>query len=193
MIDGSRGPSQTWEELLEAVSATQDRGAFGLLFRHFAPRIKSFLMRGGTSEALAEDVTQETMATIWRKAEQFDPGKASASTWIFTIARNKRIDRIRRERRPEPDPNDPSFAPSPTVPPDREVSALQDAVAVRHALGELSDEQREVVMLSFYEDASHSVIADRLKLPLGTVKSRLRLALKKLDGLLDPAVYGGMS
>ena len=133
------------------------------------------------------------MATIWRKAEQFDPGKASASTWIFTIARNKRIDRIRRERRPEPDPNDPSFAPSPTVPPDREVSALQDAVAVRHALGELSDEQREVVMLSFYEDASHSVIADRLKLPLGTVKSRLRLALKKLDGLLDPAVYGGMS
>jgi RNA polymerase sigma-70 factor, ECF subfamily len=193
MTDGCRGPSHTWEKLLVAVSARQDRDAFGRLFRHFAPRIKSFLMRGGAAEALAEDLAQETMATVWRKAQQFDPGRASASTWIFTIARNKRIDRIRRERRPEPDPNDPSFAPEPAVSPDREVSALQDATAVRRALGVLSDEQREVIMLSFYEDASHAVIADQLKLPLGTVKSRLRLALKKLGGLLDRTVYGGAS
>jgi RNA polymerase sigma-70 factor (ECF subfamily) len=180
----------TWEDLLTAVAADRDKEAFAKLFGHFAPRVKAYLMRGGSPPAMAEDIAQETFVAVWRKAHLYDRKKASASTWLFTIARNQRIDRIRRERRPEPDPNDPSFAPDPVALPDREVSAQQDMSAVRLALKTLPEAQREVVMMSFFEDKSHSVIADDLQLPIGTVKSRIRLALKRLDTILDRGAHG---
>ena len=181
---------QTWEDLLSAVAADRDKEAFAKLFGHFAPRVKAYLMRGGSPPAMAEDIAQETFVAVWRKAHLYDRKKASASTWLFTIARNQRIDRIRRERRPEPDPNDPAFAPDPVALPDREVSAQQDTSAVRLALETLPEAQREVVMMSFFEDKSHSVIADDLQLPIGTVKSRIRLALKRLDTILDRGAHG---
>ena len=182
--------SEDWNQLLVSVAAYQDRDAFAKLFVYFAPRVKAYLMRSGASDGQAEEVAQETMATVWRKAALFDPAKASASTWLFTIARNQRIDRIRRERRPEPDPQDPAFAPDPVAQPDRELQAVQDQRAVKAALSSLPDAQREVIMLSFFEDLSHSGIADRLQLPIGTVKSRIRLGLKRLDVLLDRDRHG---
>ena len=97
--------------LLAAVGAARDRAAFEALFRHFAPRIKAYLLRLGAGSPGAEDLAQEAMLSVWRKAVLFDPAKASAATWIFTIARNLRIDALRRERRPEFDPGDPAFVP----------------------------------------------------------------------------------
>jgi len=190
MQPGEGRDPDSWNELMTAVADSRDKEAFSRLFSHFAPRVKGYLMRGGATASQAEEIAQETMVTVWRKAHLFDPKKASASTWLFTIARNQRIDRIRRERRPEPDPDDPAFAPDPVAQPDREVSAQQDVNAVRRALAELPDSQREVVLLSFFEDESHSAIAERLQLPIGTVKSRIRLALKRMDMLLDRNAYG---
>jgi RNA polymerase sigma-70 factor (ECF subfamily) len=175
--------------MLIAVAEQRDKDAFASLFTYFAPRVKGYLMRGGANASQAEDISQQTLVSVWRKAHLFDRRKAKASTWLFAIARNQRIDFIRRERRPEPDPHDPSFAPAPVTPPDEEVSTHEDASAVRNALADLSDAQREVVMLSFFEDLSHSAIAERLELPIGTVKSRIRLALKRMDTVLDRAAY----
>lgn len=185
MLQDAGTVSKSWEDMLTAVAVDRDKDAFASLFTHFAPRVKGYLMKGGASNGQAEEIAQETMVSVWRKAHLYDRRKASASTWLFTIARNQRIDSIRRERRPEPDPNDPSFAPDPIAQPDSEVSAYEDAAAVRKALATLPEAQREVVTLSFYEDLSHSAIAERLELPIGTVKSRIRLALKRLDGMLD--------
>ena len=181
---------QSWEDDLAAVAKFRDKDAFARLFNHFCPRIKAYLVRNGATQGQAEDIAQETMVTVWRKAHLFDRKKAAASTWLFTIARNQRIDKIRRERRPEPDPHDPSFAPDPIATPDYNVAEIQDTNAIRDALQLLPDNQREVVMLSFYEDESHSAIAERLQLPIGTVKSRIRLALKRMDTLIDRSAHG---
>jgi RNA polymerase sigma-70 factor (ECF subfamily) len=181
---------QSWEELLILVAEIQSHDAFAQLYRHFAPRLKSYLMRGGASDSLAEDVAQEAMATAWRKAALFDPAKANVSTWLFTIARNLRIDRIRRESRPEPDPNDPAFVPEPLPSPDRVITAQQNADIIQHALADLPDAQREAVMLSFFEEASHAAIAERLQVPLGTVKSRIRLGLRSLGQRVNRESYG---
>ncbi len=190
MLQQNGKADRSWEELLTAVAEERDRQAFATLFNHFAPRIKGYLMRSGASLSQAEDIAQETMVSVWRKAHLYDRRKASASTWLFTIARNQRIDNIRREKRPEPDPTDPSFAPDPVALPDSELSAIQDSAAIRRALKQLPEAQREVVILSFYDDLSHSTIADRLQMPIGTVKSRIRLALKRLDALLDRDAHG---
>lgn len=183
--------TQSWEALLLAIAEHQDQAAFARLFRHFAPRVKAYAMRGGADPSAAEEIAQETLVTAWRKAGLYDPTKAAASTWLFTIARNLRIDRIRRERRPEPDPEDPAFMPAGEPPPDAALRQSQNAEAVRRAIEDLPDAQREVVMLSFYEDEAHAGIAERLGLPLGTVKSRIRLALRRISEQLNPEDYGG--
>ena len=157
--------------------------AFTPLFNRFAPRVKSYLTRLGASAAAAEELAQETMLSVWRKAAQFDPARAGASTWIFTIARNLRIDALRKER-PQPLEEDPTdVAPEPAA--DAVVFAAERDVRVRAALKVLSPEQAEVIELSFFTEAAHSEIAERLGLPLGTVKSRLRLAMTRLRSLLE--------
>ncbi|WP_226893698.1 sigma-70 family RNA polymerase sigma factor [Nisaea sediminum] len=170
----------THEDLIEAIAARRDREAFRLLFEHFAPRLKSYLMRLGAEPTVAEDVAQEAMVMVWRKAESFDRRQAGASTWIFTIARNKRIDRLRREKRPELDPNDPALVPSEEPAPDRTLQNAQAGKRVAAAMRALPQEQAELVRRAFYEDLSHSQIAEESGLPLGTVKSRIRLALARL-------------
>ncbi|HYM30755.1 MAG TPA: sigma-70 family RNA polymerase sigma factor, partial [Candidatus Cybelea sp.] len=103
---------EAFADLIQAVAAARDRAAFAALFRHFAPRVKSYLMRLGAENAQAEELAQEVLLTVWHKAATFDRRQASASTWIFTIARNRRIDALRRERRPELDPTDPMLVPA---------------------------------------------------------------------------------
>jgi RNA polymerase sigma-70 factor (ECF subfamily) len=172
-------------DLVERVAQLQDRVAFLELFDFYAPRLKAFLRRRGAGDAQAEDLVQEVMLTLWQRAGQYDRRQASVSTWVFTIARNRQIDVLRRERRPELDPHDPLLLPSAGPEPDRLFDAQQAASRVREALSELPPEQAELVRVSFYEEASHSALAERFDLPLGTVKSRLRLALQKLRHALD--------
>lgn len=170
--------------LVQEIAASANRQAFAELFDHFAPRLKSFLMRQGTDGGAAEDLAQETMLAVWRKAKLFDPARASAGTWIFTIARNLRIDAIRKQARPEFDADDPAFVPDSDLAADDMMSAEEMGDRVRSALAELPTEQAEVIKLSFYEDKPHAAIATQLSLPLGTVKSRLRLAMKRIRAAL---------
>lgn len=176
--------AQRLNDLVEAVGRNGDKAAFKELFDHFAPRVKGYLMRLGASAAVAEDLAQDVMLTLWRKAFQFDPGKASASTWIFTIARNLRIDAIRKERRPEFDADDPTLAPSSERSSDENLDWAKAEERLREALVMLPREQAQVVELSFLADKPHSAIAAELGLPLGTVKSRIRLAMAQLRGAL---------
>jgi RNA polymerase sigma-70 factor (ECF subfamily) len=173
------------DQLLIAVATTRDREAFGLLFRHFAPRLKAFLMHGGFRADVAEELAQETMAMVWRKAAAFDVSRGGASTWIFTIARNLRIDygrRARRDQFTESDPADEQDAPQLA---DAAIVTAERESQLRVAMTSLSDDQRTVLRLAFFSDKPHSEIARELGLPLGTVKSRVRLAMSRLRALLD--------
>lgn len=178
--------SQTSENnaYILSIARDHDRRAFEALFAYFAPRVKGYLLRLGASGALAEDLAQEAMLTIWRKAALFDPSRASASTWIFTIARNLRIDAIRRERHPDFDPNDPALVPDEEVSADDKMVLEDDGERLHAVLKELPPEQAQVVQMSFFADKPHSEIAQELGLPLGTVKSRLRLAMARIRGVM---------
>jgi RNA polymerase sigma-70 factor (ECF subfamily) len=171
--------------LLARVATERDRAAFAALFAHFAPRVKAYLLKLGASPALAEDLAQEALLNLWRKAHLFDPAKASAATWLFTIARNLRIDAIRRERRPEPDAQD--LMPEPLAGADAGMETAEQEGRLRLALKKLSADQIQVVELSFFADKPHSQIAAELGIPLGTVKSRLRLAMARLRTALEEA------
>jgi RNA polymerase sigma-70 factor (ECF subfamily) len=165
---------------LSSIAENADKEAFKCLFDYIAPRLKSFVMGQGTDLQLAEEVVQETMVKVWRKSHQFDVTKASASTWIFTIARNMRIDLLRKANRPEPDYNDPVFIPDqvPQVP--EIMDRNQEAEELNKLISTLPIEQREVLNLAYFEDMTHSEITGQLNIPLGTVKSRIRLALKRI-------------
>lgn len=173
---------------LEKIAKNQDREAFSALFDHFAPRLNATLRKLGTSPEQAEEVVQDTLLTVWRSASQFDRRKASPSTWIYTIARNRRIDLLRKTRRPEMDLHDPALVP------DSEDSAESKSIKdteetlVRKAIAELPAEQAELLQLAFYEEKTHKRIALEKNLPLGTVKSRLRLALDKMRRILEYGV-----
>jgi len=171
------------------IAETQDREAFIALFAHFAPRVKAYMMRSGASSDIAEDLAQEALLMVWRKAQRYDPAKAGASTWIFTIARNLRIDALRKERRATLDPDDPTLFPAGNdTDAHSEMERRQSDDRVRQAMARLPQQQREVVQLSFFDELPHIAIAERLNLPLGTVKSRIRLAFNKIrDTLGDDA------
>lgn len=173
-------------ELVRAVARDQDRKAFARLFGYFAPRLKSFLVRSGLGTSLAEEVTQETMIAVWRRSSTFDPARAGVSTWIFSIARNQQIDRFRRIRSETVEGLiDPSDEPAAPVSGEDIVMSTEREQKVRKALEGLSSEQAKVVRLSFFADKPHPEIARELGIPLGTVKGRVRLALKRLQSLLD--------
>jgi RNA polymerase sigma-70 factor (ECF subfamily) len=171
--------------LIAAIAHSGDRVAFAKLFDHFAPRVKGLLMRGGASAELAEEVAQETLLSVWRKAALFDPAKASASTWIATIARNLRIDIARRETRSRLSQVYEILDEEAPEQPDETLSGAERDARVRAAMTHLSPDQYRVVELAFIEGFSHQDVADRLAIPLGTVKSRLRLALSHLRGRLE--------
>ena len=171
-------------ELILAIVERGDREAFVLLFSHYFPRVKSFLMRSGAPDPIAEELAQETMLRVWRRAGSFDPSAGAPSTWIFVIARNLRVDHLRGERPAEAleaEAGDP-LDPAPTG--EGAVLASERVQRLRAALDSLSTEQASIVRLSYFEERSHSEIAERLGIPLGTVKSRVRLALARLRAQL---------
>ncbi|WP_051679495.1 sigma-70 family RNA polymerase sigma factor [Xanthobacter sp. 91] len=171
--------------LIVAIATRADREAFGRLFRHFAPRVKSYLVRSGLPANAAEELAQETLLTVWRKATYFDPTRAAASTWIFTIARNLSIDLKRRERygdtyKAETHEDEVDETSGETI-----LMTAEREARVRAALAKLSEEQATIVRLSFFQEKPHSQIAQELGIPLGTAKSRVRLALNRLRALLE--------
>jgi RNA polymerase sigma factor (sigma-70 family) len=167
-----------WAGLLVQVRDRQDRAAFAALFRHFAPRVKAFLMKSGAPVSLAEECAQEVMATLWQKAHLFDPARASVATWVFTIARNKRIDALRKARRAEPEELD--WGPEPEPDQAEAMEAQEETDRLGRALASLPEKQRKLIERAYFGDLSHSEIAAETGLPLGTIKSRIRLALDKL-------------
>ncbi|NIY71641.1 sigma-70 family RNA polymerase sigma factor [Marivivens donghaensis] len=167
-----------WVAEVNAIREHQDKQAFARLFSHFAPRVKGFLVRGGAAPDQAEEIAQDVMATMWRKAHLFDPARASVSTWIFTIARNRQIDIIRRARRPEPE--DLPWGPEAEPDQEEQVALQQDTERLGKAIAELPDKQRELVEKAYFGELTHAQIAEETGLPLGTIKSRIRLALDRL-------------
>jgi RNA polymerase sigma-70 factor (ECF subfamily) len=188
MIIGER-PKATveWAELIGRVAAHGDRDAFKLLFEHFAPRVKGFLVKTGMNADAAEEIAQNTLLTVWRKAAQFDPASAGAAAWIFTIARNLRIDAARQAARQAKVAASAERDETPEVAESAEtmMTRRDDVSRVAAALQRLSEEQSTVIRLSFIEEQPHGEIAERLGIPLGTVKSRIRLAMARLRDLLD--------
>jgi RNA polymerase sigma-70 factor (ECF subfamily) len=170
-------------ELLAAI-AGRDKAAFAVLFDRYAGRIKGFMMRSGASAQDADEIAQDVMVSIWRRASSFDPARAGAATWIFAIARNRRIDLIRRASRPAPDPEDPLFQPDPEPDGLDTLDRAEQEERVRAGLATLAPEQRAVLVAAFYEGLSQTEIAQAQNLPLGTVKSRFRLAFRHLRGVL---------
>lgn len=143
-------------------------------------------MRLGAANGAAEELAQEVMLTVWRKAASFDRRQSSVSTWMFTVARNRRIDVIRKERRPELPPDEPSLLPVAPQPADILMDEARRDSALRGAILDLPQEQSDLLKLAFYEGKSHAEIAVEQNLPLGTVKSRLRLAFNRLRRIMEP-------
>jgi RNA polymerase sigma-70 factor, ECF subfamily len=170
---------------IEAIASRRDRAAFAALFSLYAPRIKGFLVRTGTAAEAAEEIAQEAMLLVWRKAALFDATRASVSAWIYAIARNLRIDRIRHESCVTADVLYDVLRRDDPQRPDQTLESADSDDQVRAAMNELPSEQLMVVQLSFFEDKPHADIARILDVPLGTVKSRLRLAMAKLRERLD--------
>jgi RNA polymerase sigma-70 factor (ECF subfamily) len=172
-------------DCMERIAADESREAFAELFAFFAPRLKAYMLRLGAAEPEAEELTQDVMMTVWRKAGMYDRRQASVSTWIFRVARNRRIDVQRRTSKPPLEPDEPMLRPAEAEQPDSAVFRMQMEEQVRAQLATLPDEQLALLRAAFYDGLSHSEIARSHGLPLGTVKSRIRLALARLRGGLD--------
>ena len=177
--------NEKFAQLAALVASKRDKQAFVELFHYFAPRINAYLLRLKMDNGSAEELTQEVMIVLWHKANMFDPKKSSLSTWLFRIARNRRIDALRRDKSDRLDPNDPMLLPSEPESVEVEMDAAKREQRVRSALSALPDEQRELVRLAFFTGLSHSQIATETGQPLGTVKSRIRLAFNRLRKVLE--------
>lgn len=183
VMERASADEQNWTALLIAVRDRQDKAAFAALFRHFAPRVKGFLMKSGMSAALAEECAQDVLATLWQKSHLFDPTRASVATWVFTIARNRRIDAARRAARPEPE----DLPWGPEAEPDQQeaLEMAQETERLGAALALLPEAQRALIEKAYFGELTHTEIAAETGLPMGTIKSRIRLALDKLRAQLS--------
>lgn len=185
--DASAVAAVTPEALIARVAGDRDRAAYAELFTRFAPKLKGFVMGQGLSAAEAEDLAQDALLSVWRKAHLFDASKATAVTWIYSIARNLRIDAARKAKRVRELPED-LWQGEPDEAADETLIASEYAASISEAMAVLPEEQKAILRLSFYEDLSHGDIARALSIPLGTVKSRLRLAMTRLRTRFDTGV-----
>jgi RNA polymerase sigma-70 factor (ECF subfamily) len=174
----ARAQTDPFSRALRRVALHRDEAAFAELFQYFAPRIRAWLIKTGCASAQADEVMQDAMTLVWRKARLYDPARAGAATWIFTIVRNRHIDLIRKQRRPEPE--DLPWAATESPDPEATVAVSQDSIALRAAIARLPQRQRDVIARAYFADLSHSEIAEVMNLPLGTIKSRIRLGLERL-------------
>jgi RNA polymerase sigma-70 factor (ECF subfamily) len=166
--------------LLLSIGQIQDKAAFADLFQHFAPRVKSYMLKLGSADEMAEELAQQTLLQVWRKAQLFDPDKAAASTWIFRIARNIRIDVLRKQKHFFDDDFDLAKIEDEQEDAEVKINREQKSRHVAFALAKLPQDQAKIIRMSFYDGLSHGEIAKQLELPLGTVKSRIRLAFGRL-------------
>ncbi len=179
------GQRERHADCMRLIALNKSREAFTELFDYFAPRVKSYMQRLGSSDSEAEELAQDVMVTVWRKADLYDRAQASVSTWIFRVARNRRIDLKRRLQRPELSQDEPMLLPAEIEAPDAAFSRQQTEARVRASLAKLPPEQIALIRAAFYDGLSHAEIAAKMRLPLGTVKSRIRLAFQRLKGELD--------
>jgi RNA polymerase sigma-70 factor (ECF subfamily) len=188
-MSDQNGPN--WNDLLVRVGSHQDKAAFGALFSHFAPLLKGFLLKGGGLDPEhAEELVQETMIKVWRKAPTYAPAQAAASTWMYTIARNTRIDWLRKHSKRDQQTDElvaeELFDENETSSPFTALIQTRNAGHIKTHLRELPQEQLQVLTLMYFQGKSGQEVADELNIPLGTVKSRVRLALQKLKLKLSP-------
>lgn len=181
VVDSDAEPN--WEAMILLVRDQRSEDAFSALFNHFAPRIKGFLINGGASPQMAEECAQDVMVTLWHKARLFDPTRASAATWLFTIARNKRIDALRKAARPEPE--ELPWGPKPELPQAEVLGLKEETVRLGQAIDKLPQKQRAIIESAFFGEKTHVQLAAETGLPLGTIKSRIRLALERLRGSMS--------
>ncbi len=161
-----------------AVRDNRDRAAFASLFDYFAPRLKGFIMRTGTGSGQAEEIVQEVMLTVWNKSDLFDPGRAQVSSWIYQIARNRQIDKIRKENRALPEELQMEEETEPDA--GQVLGLQQEADRLKDAIRNLKPEQREMIEKAYLGELTHQEIKQQTGLPLGTIKSRIRLGLERL-------------
>jgi RNA polymerase sigma-70 factor, ECF subfamily len=173
------------EVLLRRIASGRDREAFAALFDGYAPRLKAFMMRKGATAEQAEDLVQETMIAVWSKSGLYVPERGTAATWIFTIARNLRIDRLRREKTSLFTDLEGYDVESGEAGQDEALGRFQEDGEVAKALTQIPEEQRQLLVLSYMDGLAQSEIAEKLKMPLGTVKSRMRLAYARMRKLLE--------
>lgn len=167
-------------DLMARVGRDRDVQAFEALYRYFFPKVRAYMLRAAGDRSSADELAQEAMAAVWRKAHLFDPSRGQASTWIFTIARNLRIDVLRRGPRPDFDIEDPTLMPEPSDHADADYLRRESAEVVRKEIMNLKADQLQVLKMSYFDDMPHSAIATALGIPIGTVKSRIRMACEKL-------------
>ena len=170
---------------VELIGKNQDKLAFNSIFRYFAPRLKSFLVKAGSTDSQAEEVIQEVMIAVWTKSSTYDSSKSSVSTWIYTIARNKRIDKIRKEKRHYLSESDEGLEIPVDSTQEKEIFASQVSNSLKKYMTNLPEEQSKLLKLSYFYNKTHADISEELKIPLGTVKSRIRLALTKMRHLVE--------
>jgi RNA polymerase sigma-70 factor (ECF subfamily) len=170
---------------LELIGKNQDKLAFNSIFRYFAPRLKSFLVKAGSTDSQAEEVIQEVMIAVWTKSSTYDSSKSSVSTWIYTIARNKRIDKIRKEKRHYLSESDEGLEIPVDSTQEKEIFSAQVSNNLKKYMSNLPEEQSKLLKLSYFYNKTHADISAELKIPLGTVKSRIRLALTKMRHLVE--------
>ena len=171
--------SKVWSAMLAEMAVTKDKSLYIKLYQHFAPKVKAYIIRLGVMEATAEELMQEAMLNMWRKSHLFQPEKSAASTWLFTLARNQSIDWMRKQKYPEYSLENMQDRSEEVSDADLGEKTVQSE-RIAQAISQLPESQAQVVYMSFFEGRSHSEIADRLMIPLGSVKSRIRLAADKL-------------
>ena len=169
--------------LMDRIQKNRDEMAFSEIFDFFAPKVNAYFIQNRIRFETSEELTQEVLSTVWLKSNLYNSKKSALSTWIFTIARNKKIDFLRKNSKIDFKEEDiRNFLYQ-----DREIDQIGENEAknqIKRINSELDEQQKIMIKMNFFENKSHKKIADELEIPLGTVKSRIRHILTKMQGFL---------